>query len=483
VLLGIFSLIIFVYKVSNSKKSEADMPSPSFPSVSFIIILVSLLFFVSGSVIGGILPGRIGISNSEISPSLSATTQVTKSVLKKNPIFGLGPNRFSEAYALYKPSSINSTPFWDVAFNSGSGLLPTLVSTTGLLGILAWLIFFIMLVKSGLKSILSSIKNGENWETMAFFVLSLYLFVSAFFYATGEVLFLLAFAFAGVFIGLSSSSHARGEVSVSFLNDHRKSFFSILLLLLLIIASAAATFMYLTRVASVAYFGRAVTASTVPVAETSINKALSLHVNDLYLRTYSQIYLVKLSTLSGKGDSLTDAEKATMQDSLNQSVTGAQLATVYDAKNYLNFQALGSLFQSLATLGIKDANANAIEAYKTASALNPLNPGLKLNLAVISNALGKTQDAKDFANAALTLKPDYVDALVVLSQIAKSEGDGAHALSYAQMALSLAPQDKNLIQYVDSLKNPVSLSPAVPDATSPADTTNKTKNAPAVKKP
>ena len=213
------------------------------------------------------------------------------------------------------------------------------------------------------------------------------------------------------------------------------------------------SFKYIERLASVSYFGQAISASTEPSAETSINKALSLYTNDLYLRTYSQVYLVKLNSIAGK-TTLSDADKADLQTSFDQAVNSAQMAASYDPSNYLNFQLLGSVYQAVGSLGVKDAYSKAVAAYQTASSLNPLNPGLKLAIAGASFIDGKVQDAKDYANAALALKPDYVDALVTLSQIAKSQGDTSGALSYGEAALSLTPTDKNLIDYVNSLNTP-----------------------------
>ena len=354
---------------------------------------------------------------------------------------------------MHKPVSINNTQFWDVSFESGSGLLPALTATSGGLGILAWVIFFVLLLWIGLGLVFLGAKDKINWEIMMFFVLSLYLFISSFFYSTGSVIFLLAFAFTGVFIGLSASLSFGREVTLSFLNDPRKSFFSILALVLLIIVSATASFKYVEKFSSVFYFGRAVSASTESVAEDSINKALSLHRNDLYLRAYSQINLAKLNSLIKKGEDLSEAEKTDLQKNLDGALGGAQLAITYNPKNYLNFQALGSVYQAAASLGVKEAFGQAIEAYQAASVLNPFNPGLKLAMARVSFTEGKVKEAKDYANAALSLKPDYVDALIVLSQIAKNEGDNKGALSYAQSALSFAPDDENLIKYVDSLNN------------------------------
>ena len=452
-LIGVSSLIIFVYKISIiSNKSQSEGEKRHFPLFSFIVIMVALLFSISGAFIRGILPNRLGLSNSEISPSFGATMSVTKAVLKADPIFGTGPNKFEAAWAMYKPAVVNTTQFWDVSFNSGSGLLPTFASTTGSLGILTLFIFFTSLIVGGIKSIFSGIKNGLNWVTMTFFLLSLYLFISSFFYPVGAVIFLLAFAFAGVFLGLSAGSVQNGEISLSFLNDHRRSFFSILFFVLIIIVSVAASFKYLERLASVSYFRKALTVTTIPDAENLINKALKLYTNDLYLRTYAQVYLLKLDSLAKKDASLSDRERTDAQSSLDQAVNGAQAATAYNPKNYLNFQALGSVYQMAGSLGIKDGYSKAIEAYTIASTLNPNNPRLKLAMASISFALGKTKEAKDYGNAAITLKPDYVDALVVLSQIFKSEGDNEGAFFYAQTALSTAPTDENLIQYVDSLK-------------------------------
>ncbi|MFH1200900.1 MAG: hypothetical protein V1484_01035 [bacterium] len=457
ILLGISSLIIFVYKASTTfqtnREDEERSERKYFPIVSFVVVMVSLLFFIPGQFVGGIIPNRLQITNTEISPSLGATAYITQAVLVKNPLLGIGPNRFGEAWSMYKPAVINNTQFWDVSFNSGSGLLPTLVATTGSLSILAWLVFLILFLIIGVKSVFSSIKNSMNWEMMAFFVLSLYLFIASFFYFTGAVIFLLLMAFTGVFIGLAASNSGK-EISISFLNDHRKSFFSILLLILAMISSAAVSFKYVERFSSISYFGKALSATTVLSAEDYIGKALSLYSNDLYLRTYSQIYLVKLNDIAKKGASLSEAEKADLQTSFDQAVNSAQMATNYDPLNYLNFQLLGSTYQALGSLGVKDAYNQAVLAYQNASNLNPLNPGLKLAMAGVSFVDGKVKEAKDYAKAALSLKQDYVDALVFLAQIAQSENDNSAALSYAQAALSLVPDDKNLIQYVNSLNNP-----------------------------
>jgi cytochrome c-type biogenesis protein CcmH/NrfG len=477
-LVGIFSLIIFIYKISRITRAEKQSDDEneekkekreSFPMLSFFIIMVSLLFFVSGQFVGGILPNSLGVANSEVRPSIGATMSVTRSVLDSDPILGIGPNKFEEAWAMHKPLAVNNSQFWDVSFASGSGLLPTFVATTGYLGILSWLAFLILFIFSGAKDIFSSVKNNGNWEAMIFFVLSLYLFTASLFYPTGSVIFLLAMAFAGVYIGLSASSKENGEVSFSFLNDHRKSFFSMLFIVLLVIVAVVLTSKYIERFASVFHHNKSLTASSVAEAELSINRALTLHRNDLYLRTYAQVYLLKLNSLlnegTGEGEA-TEAQKIELQTTLDRAIGGAQLAIAYNPNSYLNFQALGSVYQSAAMMGVKDAYSRALDAYISASNVNPNNPGIKLSLASVSLADKKVPEAKEYANTALTLKPNYIDALIVLSQISTAGGDKTEALSYAQRALSLAPSDESLIKYVDSLRNPTSSEIVPPDTSS-----------------
>ncbi len=473
-LLGVFALITFVYKISFSfGKGEEEGAKRHFPAFSFAVVMISLLFFMSGQFIGGLLPSSLNLSNIEIRPSFGATMSVTGSTLMKNPIFGAGPNKFSEVWAMYKPQVINTTQFWDTSFNSGSGLLPTFASTTGSLGILAWLIFFVLFILTGARALFSSVKSNMNWEMVAFFVASLYLFVASFFYSTGSVLFLLAFAFTGIFIGLSSSSHQSGQISFSFLDDPRKSFFSILILVVLMMVSAATGFKYVERLASVSYFGNTLSASTVPAAEDSIIKAISLHQNDLYFRTYAQVYLTKINSIAAKGSSLSDADKADLQSSFDQAVNGAQSAVNYDKTNYLNYNSLGVVYNTVGLLGVKDAYSKAIDAYKMASTLNPLNPGIKLATARVYFSNGDTKDARDLVKEALGLKPDYIEGLITASQIEKSDGNTSTAVSYAESALSLAPDNKDLINYVNTLKT--GGTPSITPSTTLPTTKNATK--------
>lgn len=453
ILLGIFALIVFVFKVvTYSHLKQSPENEARFPILPLFVVILAILFFISGGMVRGFLPAKLGISNTEISPSLKTTLVIAKDTITNDPLLGAGPNRFKEMWAMHKPASINTSQFWNADFDFGSGLIPTFVVTTGLLGVAAWLFFFFVFIKAGLSSMFATIKDSSNPESSAFFLASMYLFLASFFYPFGGVMFFLAFAFAGIFVGLSGTG-----LGWSFLGNHKKSIISIVFLVLIILASVISTFKFLERFVSVSYFGKALSAlasapQNIPVAEESIAKAITLNQNDFYLRAYAQIYLTKLATTIVENKTPSEELKSQMQDTLDRAVAGADLASKYNPTNYINFRALGIVYDSLASIGVPDATEKAVESYQKAFELNPKNPGIKIAIARAYLLDGNTKDAKANAEQAINLKPNYIEGLVVLSQIASREGNRAQALSYAQKALDLSPGEKSLIDYVNSLK-------------------------------
>ncbi|MBP6883872.1 MAG: hypothetical protein KBC06_01420 [Candidatus Pacebacteria bacterium] len=454
VMLGIFSLLLFIYKISfHSGLQQGTSGSTPFPVFSLAVVMVSLIFFVSGSFIGGYLPRYVNAVNTDITPSFGATFSIAKAVISHNPILGVGPNKFGEMWGLYKSINLNTSPFWNVYFQSGFGFFTTLLSLTGILGILSLLAFFVLFIKSGIQSVFSNRENQVNFELAVFFLATIYLFSASFFYSTGVAFISLAFVFAGIFIGLKSYAENR-ELTLEFSSNPKRSFVAIFIIVLMIILSAGFGLKYLERFASVNYFGRSLSSTTMPEAEAAIQKALALNTNDLYLRTYAQVYAIKFSSLANKNSALSDAEKADLQKSLDEAVSGAQLAVANNRQNYLNFQTLGYVYGTAGLFGVPDSYDKSVEAYSNASSLNPLNPELKLSLARVFLAQKKTKEARDYTTQALNLKPDYVDGFVLFAQISQSEGDIDQALFYAKRAQALAPDNKELSGYVDSLKKP-----------------------------
>jgi Flp pilus assembly protein TadD len=380
--------------------------------------------------------------------------------LSQDPIFGIGPNRFSEAWNLYKSSSINDTQFWNVDFGSGFGFLPTHLSTNGILSLVAWLVFILLFIFVGIKNTLSGVKNNFTWELFAFFLLAVYLLTFIIFYSVSSTIFFLFLVFVGVFVGLLSSV-SENKIQISFLGSQKKSFVSVLLLIVLIVSSSALAFKYTEKFVSVYYFRKSLQVTDIGEAEKYLRKAISLNPNDLYLRTFTQVTILKLNAFLEKKGTPTEEEKAEVQTNLNQAINAAELAVSYNKENYLNYQMLGHVYRNAVVLGAKDAYTEAVLAYEEATKTNPFNPGLKLAIADSYFSGGKIAEAKEYANKALSLKQDYVEALIFMSQVYKQEGNNKEALKYAEKVRVLLPGDQGILDYIKSLNS----SAPVPSAT------------------
>lgn len=460
-LLFVFTLFIFIFKVFFSASFKQDNKRVNFPVFSFTIVIISMLFLMAGPFVISSLPRRLGLSNEEVFFSASANINLAKQALKHDPVLGVGPNKFAEVWALYKPESINQSNFWDTYVSNGFSLLFTLMTTTGILGILSFLVFFVLLVYTGIKSIFASIKHNMHREMTVFFLLALYLFTASFFYNTGSVIFFTAFILTGVFVGLVTNNNKK-EISISFLEDHRKSFFLIFFLVCVMVISIGFTFRFIERFISIPYLHDAVyhlKTGSMSDAELDIQKAVSLYPNnDLYLRSYSQLYISKVNVVISKlSSTLSESDNIDINNSIVYAHTAAVQAIAYDPNNYLNHLALAnvdSLTGALAKLTKKESApaiyAEAAKSYARALELNPRNPAIKLSLARAYFSSGKIKEAKDYAEQALSSRGDYVDALIFLSRVATKEGNIDSAMSYKQKALSFANGNDNLRKYIES---------------------------------
>jgi len=69
-------------------------------------------------------------------------------------------------------------------------------------------------------------------------------------------------------------------------------------------------------------------------------------------------------------------------------------------------------------------------------------------------------EAKNKIGEALTLKSNYVDAIVLLGRIQAGEGKKDDAIVSLTVALSINPENQNIQTMIDSLKNIKTVTPS-----------------------
>ncbi len=463
--LAVISLMIFVFAIylnksenpTNDQEAPSLIPKTKVPVIALVVLLISLFYVFSGDKIGGFLPTQFNASQVEVRPSWSATYDIVKGSLSQNLLLGSGPNRFSSEWALHRPAVLNETIFWATDFNAGIGLIPSFAVTTGLFGVLAWVLFLGYFLFRGVKSILMfDMGRMAQYSILSSFLLSVYLWLFAMFYVPNVVIYALAFLMTGVFIATLINEGIVKTYQISLLGSPKIGFVSVLALISLTIASAALGYVFVEKAISSINFQKTIQALNTDgdfdKAEVGLLKAVQFSENDLYYRSLSQVYLVKLNNLFQQ-QNLTEAEaKSQFQAILGNAIENARKARDYDTTNYTNWMNLASVYESVVQLGVTGAYDEAKKAYEQASVLNPQSPLVYLTLARLEVANKDNKAARENLNKALALKSNYTDALFFLSQLEAGEGNIAEAISRADQASLLSPNDVGLFFQLGLLK-------------------------------
>ncbi|MDQ3076982.1 MAG: tetratricopeptide repeat protein [bacterium] len=464
-ILAAFALIFFVYNFSFNKSVFHDQ-SPiqsvdaqrTVPIVSFAVIIVSIIFilfkgnlYTSLSSLGMTFFDRLAVENIEVRPSWVATWDVAQDAFVRNPVFGAGPNRFLNEWLLSKPDVINSTIFWGTDFNYGIGLIPTFLVTTGIIGTLAWLVFFALFLYTGFKALFT--KNADSflgYVTISSFIIALYLWIFAFIYVPSSSLLILTFFFTGIFMASLIQNGLVKMEKFNFIRDPRTSFVSVLVFIVLLLAVLIATYGIGRKFIASVYFNKALVSANInndiAGAENNLISALRVSEEDQYYRTLADLNLIKINQLLTQTGTPTSQEVLQNQfrSFLGAAQSSAQAAVNLDKTDYQNWLTLGKVYESVVPLKVEGAYESAQSAYAEARKLNPKSPAIILVIARLDVAHSDIPKAKREITEALKLKPDYTDAIYFLSQIQANEGDIKSAISSTEAAAYLNPSNSGI---------------------------------------
>jgi drug/metabolite transporter (DMT)-like permease len=326
---GIFALFIFIYNLSIRRMAQEEDSHISFPVTSFVTVLVCLFFILGNNLVQSI-PSQLGIQDSVIRPSLSSTFSITRSAFYHDPILGTGPNMFSVAWNLYKPADVALTDFSTTDFTLGVSSLATLAIQSGILGLLAILIFLgsilVLVVKFGFKTTHDQFTNYITFSSALF---TLYFLVFALVYVPGIVISGILFACVGVYVGLLIYKRQIDLISWSFLKDPRTSFFSILISVACVIGTIALIYSGIQNYIGGIYLTKGIKQYTLGETDRAVPhvvRATRLHSNEAYFRTLSQLYTTKISKLLSQDSISQDSIKPELQALLSSAESSAQSA-------------------------------------------------------------------------------------------------------------------------------------------------------------
>jgi tetratricopeptide (TPR) repeat protein len=403
-----------------------------------------------GDVLAKPVIDRFGASYAVLTLPWQLTLDVDSGALKSSPLFGVGPNHFSQTYLTYKPIAVNSTYAWSAEFNYAFSLIATFVATQGVIGTIIWALFFIFCGILGVRMIRRLPSDPHaRFIVVSSVSIATFLWLIAAISVPSHTLFLYALVATALGIGAGVKYGIIDGYTLAPrpATTGRKSY--VVVMLVLVVAGAVWGVIYVKDAVALSYFGSGVkhlTGENDPAAaDVSFAKAQSINASDIYLQARVEASISQANKLMS---TITPTTAASTSQAIGEQVVAlvqeaanhAQSAITHDPRNYYNYVSAARVSEFAAGLRMDKAYEQAVTAYSSAIQLNRLNPALYLSLARLHASQNKLDEALQAAGAAIQVKNNYLEAIYLLSQIEAAKGKLNNAIIAANVATQINPQ-------------------------------------------
>jgi len=446
-----------------------------------IILALSLMFIFIRIPTGNIvnLPAEVNLTN-------RASFDIAKKTLgegTKNLILGSGLATFAYDYDLYRSDALNLTAFWQVRFNQGTSALLTFLATSGILGILAFLLMMFFFFQQGLKFIKG---NHLSPVEISVFIGAVYFLVSWFFYPANLTLMFSTFLMLGLFTTWNDKQGQEPK-EIIFTKSPQKAFFIMLMGVILIVGSVFVLYNLSQKYQAALAFsqGLDLTNAEEPKLDEGIiklNKAAVLDKKDTYLRNLSQAFLFKINEVLNDQELSEEEKKQVFQLLVSNTENSANSAVQLNPKNSQNWLQIAGVYENFMFLGIEGTGELAVSNYQKTEELTPQNPEIPFILgriykfqaekvqALIASLeedeeeneeaikeLEENQDkifdmAIEKLEKSAQLKIDFTPAYYLMAQVYELKGEKELALENYQIVLLLEPENEEVKDKVEQLQ-------------------------------
>lgn len=456
IVLGVVTLVMIVYTLGKDRFAEGETSpfttlrlQPARAKSLFLTIpvfAISVLFVLAGSGIGSFIGKYVDISYIEVRPSISATIDIMGDVYKEQAVFGIGTNRFADAWREHKNPAINSTLFWNTEFQAGSGYVPTLFVTTGVVGGVLFLLFLGLFLWNGIRTLLRAEGGDALWYFVATssFVAATFIWGMAIFYVPGVTMLLIAALCTGISLLANHELDAGASRTMTLAMGRRTGFILTLAVIVVIVGSVASMYGAGRYFTALYHFNNsAVLASEgadIGTIEAELVRAYSLAQNDVFARRLAEYQIGRMNALLSVAQP-TAAQQQDFQSAMANGIEATRIAVEHDATDPENWATSGRLYYILAAVGIEGAAQLSEESFLKAKELDASNPLRSFELAQLAVVQGNADAARTRAEEAIALKNNYTDVLFFLAQLDIANGNTANAVNTVRAIVSLEPQN------------------------------------------
>ena len=419
-----------------------------FTAILFPILLCGI------AVLGwSLLPGKPG---AQAFPNWTASWSIALDTIRapRAALIGGGPASYSNLYTRFKPTWLNETALWDLSFNQANNLPLTLLSTTGFIGLITWLVLVFQIFK------LSRFAQDSQSKVIGIMLLASIAFQM--FLPTHIVIFLIQ---AVLLVALVASMHGSLPVmrfqaltmsmdtqDEAFHAPSKKVSFPIYFTgaVILVLLAFTGYFGFRYYMASVYFFDSAKAAEAQDIVTAYEKQQRAVQLNpyyDLYHRQYAVTNMAIASALSQKTD-ITDQEKEQVSALIQQSVQEARAAVTLDPIDSQNTSVLAQIYQNLIGTA-EQADQFAVQAYIASIENDPTSPGLRVALGGLLASQKQYTQAAGVFNQAVALKRNFPNSYYNLAVTLVQLNDYENAKSAYQALIPLLSDQPDALKKVE----------------------------------
>lgn len=441
--------------------------------VSKTTAIMTPLLLVAGVVFTwSMLPGKPA---SIQLPSLNASWSVALDTLRlpKSALIGVGPASYGNVYNQFKPLWVNTQSYWNVAFNQAINMPFTLLTTMGVIGLGAWVFLAVRILR--MSKTVSRENKGLATAVLAMLVLQLFL--------PANVVMLTVFGISlAILIASERQKHSivrLHPLSVkisSQLNSDKDvlnpkntarlvSPFGAVVALLLIGLVTLAYFTGRTYAAHVLMNESSKAVAREDVVGTYEKQQQAVQLNpylDVLRRRYAATNMLIAIAISNKTDA-TEADQEQVGQLLQQAIREARAATLLDPGDVENWITLAQIYENM-TGATEEALQWAVQSYVSAVETSPADPSLRLALGGIFMGQQDFNQASNFFQQSVSLKPDFANGYYNLAVALRQLGQLDQAKqAYQQVLVLIDPSSDDYVTVtaeLESLEKEIAEKPA-----------------------
>lgn len=402
----------------------------------------------------------------EIQLPFVSSWKVSVSSFRDAPIFGTGPSSYLFNFTTYKPAEFNLLPYWSFSFDTAYNEFLQNLGTLGILGFLSLLYFCIVVIVNSWRNLAVDTQDAhlDNTHVLlpAMAMSGLMTIVLFAIHATTLVSIVITFFILAVLMMAQRSIRERvTELSLGIraatAGNRQIDLFPVIVFVVFVILAVPTLYTTVTMTAADYYHRKALSVANASGTLTyqylqkaeAINPMVDLYRVDMAQTNFALANAVVASakpTKDGKGITLTDQQKSTIQTLLAQSLNEARVAVALSPRSARNWEVAASIYQNISGVA-QNALAFSLSAYGQAIQLDPLNPTLRLNVGGIYYLTKNYSEAIRFYTDAANLKPDDANAYYNLSLAYRDNGDIQDAYVVANQTVALLQKTPNSPDY------------------------------------